>query len=89
MDVELENRTCKSRVHVEAARTYTVAEHSASNLVYHIAEIIIDNPIWSYSDTDVTPKNYDATRICEIDNLIQAAMMQLTRRATGDCAITL
>jgi len=71
----------------QAPNTYRVGEHHASSLAYNVAETIGELQIWTYPETEAKSKNYEADRIREIDNLVQAAMMRLTRHATGSCTV--
>jgi len=68
--------------------TYRVGEHYALSLAFNVAENIGELQIWLYPETEAKSKNYEADRIREIDNLVQAAMMRLTRYATGSCTVT-
>ena len=68
--------------------TYRVGEHNASTLAYNVAETIGELQIWTYPETEAKAKNYEADRIREIDKLVQAAMMQLTRRAADSRTVT-
>ena len=73
----------------QSQNTYRVRDYYAQSLVQNVTEAVGNLLIWTYPETAAKPKSYEANRIREIDNLVQAALIQMTRHPTDSRQVIL